>query len=57
MRDKINKSACINDAIAVIQRREFSDYIYIARKYKCYFTIVFKCVYSFTKFKKEANSF
>ena len=57
MRDKISKSARINDAIAAIQRGEFSDYANIARKYKCDRSAISRRIRGLTKSKKEANSF
>jgi hypothetical protein len=57
MRDKIDKSARIDEAVAAIQRGEFSDYTNAARKYGCDRSSLSRRIRGLTKSKKDANSF
>jgi hypothetical protein len=57
MRDKITKSSRIDQAIAAIERGEFTDYANAAKRFKCSQSGVSRRVRGLTKTKKEANSF
>ena len=57
MRNKYTKSKAINNIVATIRRGEFAYYSPIAKEYSCNLDILFKYIYSFIKFKKEASSF
>jgi hypothetical protein len=57
MRDKFIKSSRIDQAVAVIQRGEFTYYTNIAREFKCDCSTVSRRIRSLTKLKKEVNSF
>ena len=57
MRDKFIKSSRIDEAIAAIQRGEFSDYANAARKYGCDRSAISRRIRGLTKSKKDANSF
>jgi hypothetical protein len=57
MCDKITKSSCIDQAVAAIQRGEFTDYANAAKNFKCSQYGVSRRIRGLTKTKKEANSF
>jgi hypothetical protein len=57
MRDKYAKSRAIDEAVAAIQRGEFSDYANAARKYGCDRSALSRRMRGLTKSKQDANSF
>jgi len=57
MRDKFIKSSRIDQAVAAIQRGEFTHYADAAREFKCDRSAISRRIRGLTKSKKEANSF
>jgi hypothetical protein len=57
MHNKFIKLSCINKAVAVIQKGEFTYYTNIARKFKYNYSTISRQIRSLIKSKKEANLF
>jgi alkylated DNA nucleotide flippase Atl1 len=57
MHDKYVKSRQVDEAVAAIQRGEFSNYVNAANKYGCHASAVSRRIRGLTKSKKEANLF